>query len=376
MRSQGGPVDTSILLHDVNGDGRLEAVFGDSARGTVFCVDGAGKTLWTYAGQSGTDSPAAAADLDGDGDVEIVYGTMKRRGGNGFVNVLDGKTGKQVWAVEVPGHIQSEPALVDLDGDQVLDVLVTNWMGDHHLRALSGKDGKELWKFETGDSVYHGVSFADFDRDGKPEIVVADRRGHVWLIEGESGKKVWEATLEGEREGSVFGPTTLVDVKRDGVPEIVVCGVNLHLLDARGKLIWRNVYGGSSIARGVATADVDGDRVPDLVFGTGTHLRVVRADTGKELWSLDLRSGDSPHDGIDNAPLILDLDGDGRLDVFVVSGKGTSDDTRPQNYGRAVALRAGKGKPAGGNTWLQFRGGPRRTGGPPSAEAVPPPHKR
>jgi len=362
-KSRGGPLDASVLIADVNTDGELEVVFGDSAYGTIWCLDAAGEELWTYDGPSGTDSPPAAADLDGDGTIEIVYGTMKVKGGNGRVIALDGATGKERWFAEVPGHVQSEPALADLNADGVLDVIVTNWMGDGKLRALNGKDGAELWTFTTDDWIYHGVSVHDFDADGIPEIVVADRKGHVWLLEGESGEAKWTATLEGERQGSVFGPTSLVDADGKIPLEIVVPGSHLHLLDAKqGEARWRKVYGGSSLARGVAVADVDGDGKQDLVYGEGTRLRAVRARDGKDLWAFDLRTGESPHEGLDNAPLILDLDGDGRLDVFVLGGKGTSDDTRPQNYGRAWALRAGKGKPADGNTWLTFRGSALRNG--------------
>lgn len=374
FKSQGGPIDTSVLIFDVNGDGQPEIIFGDSAYGTLYCLNGKGEPLWQFKGQSGTDSPAAAADLDGDGEVEVVYGTMKSgKDKPGYVNVLKGKTGAVVWSAEVPGHIQSEPALVDVNGDKVLDVLVTNWYGDKQLRALDGKDGKELWKFETGDDVYHGVSFFDFNKDGKPEIVVADRKGHVWMLAGETGQLIWKADLEGEMEGTVFGPTSLVDADRDGVPEIVVCGLNLHLLDAQGKLRWRKAYGngGHSIARGVAVADVDGDGIDDLVFGQLTTLYAVRSSDGQEIWKVDIHSGSDQNEGIDHAPLLLDLDGDGRLDVFVVSGRGLSGAAEEKkNYGRAMALHAGDGRMSATNCWLMFRGGPRHSGGRLSEKPV------
>ncbi len=88
----------------------------------------------------------------------------------------------------------------------------------------------------------------------------------------------------------------------------------------------------------------------------------MRSDTGADLWSENLRQGKDPHEDIDNAPLVVDLNGDGRLDVFVVIGRGLYDKTQKDNYGRAVALRAGKGRPVRGNTWETFRGGPRRVG--------------
>jgi outer membrane protein assembly factor BamB len=185
------------------------------------------------------------------------------------------------------------------------------------------------------------------------------------MLAGESGKQIWKTSLKGEMEGTVFGPTSLADADGDGVPEIVVCGLGLHLLDARGQERWHNAYGsgGRCIARGAAVADVDGDGGDDLVFGEGTTLRAVRARNGSEIWKVDLRSGEDVNEGIDNAPLLVDLDGDGRLDVFVVSGRGLSGETEKGNYGRAIALHAGDGRMSEGNCWMLFRGGARKSGG-------------
>ncbi|MBL8880887.1 MAG: PQQ-binding-like beta-propeller repeat protein, partial [Phycisphaerales bacterium] len=320
FKSERGPIDTSVLLIDADGDGQLNVLFGDSSTGTLFCLDGDGKPVWKFKGQTSTDSPPAAADLNGDGRLEIVYATMDA-GGGGWVNALAAKTGTAIWSARVPGHIQCETALVDLDGDRTLDVLVTNWRGDNKLRALSGADGKELWQFDTGDWIYHGVSVIEAAQRGDasapspaPDLIVADRKGSVWRLNGRTGKELWRAKLEGEMDGTVFAPTCVANLTGDDAVEIVVCGLNLHVLDANGKLLWRNAYGagGRSITRGVAIADLDGDSQFELVFGAGTTLRAVRGDTGRELWSRELRCGSEFHEAIDQAPLILDCDGDGR----------------------------------------------------------------
>ncbi|MCA9321922.1 MAG: PQQ-binding-like beta-propeller repeat protein [Planctomycetes bacterium] len=361
-KSAGGPLDASVLVVDLDGKKGLETVFADSAHGKVWCLDARGGELWIYQGPSGTDSPPAAADMDGDGDLEVVYGTMKVRGKEGRVVQLDGKTGKELWTVEIPGHVQSEPGLVDLDDDGHLDVLVTNWMGDGMLRALNGKTGKELWRFETGDWIYHGISAADLDGDQAPEILVTDRAGTVTLLEGESGVVAWQVQLNNEAKGMVFGPTTLVDSDGEGALEIVVCGRNLHVLDAKGKLRWEKSFGYRSMARGVSAADVDGDGNQDLVFGEGQNLRALRAKDGEQLWAWDLGDPDKPGDHIDHAPLLADFDGDGFLDVFVVIGRGRSGEEAKNNRGRAWALHAGKGKASPTNTWTTFRGSNRRLG--------------
>ncbi len=391
FKSERGPIDTSVLLADVDRDGLAEAIFGDSATGTLFCLDGNGAVVWTFKGQSGTDSPPAAADLNGDGTVEIVYGTMfdGRTRRTGHVNVLDGTTGKLVWTAEVPGCVQSEPALAHLNGDATLDVLVNNWMGDNRLRALDGRDGRELWHFDTGDWVYHGVSVFDADAaphssvaggaarpaaslpaDGAPhaapEVVLADRKGHVWMLEGDTGAVRWMAELKHEMEGMVFAPTTLVDAHGDGVPEIAVFGMHAHLLDASGRVRWERKFASPfSIARGAAAYDVDGDGREELIFAKDLTLHVVRAADGVDAATYDLRGGDSPEEQADHAPLVFQLPDVGCV-AFIVTGRGRSGPTQPENYGHATAVRLGPGAARSARQtplpWGTFRGGPRRTG--------------
>lgn len=340
FKSEGGPLDASVAIADLDGDRKLEILAADSQTGALFCLNGSGKRLWRTQLPSGTDSPPAVADLDGDGKIEIVVGTMTADK-NGRVVVLDASTRKERWSAKVPGHVQSEPALVDLNGDKILDVVVTCWHGDKSVRALSGKSGAEIWKYSMAGDIYHGVSVVD-DR-----IVATSTGGDVCLLDAK-GKKLWSR----KGLGYLFAPSTVGDLDKDGKPEIVVGSDRLYVFDVEGAEKWRSpVYG--SIARGAAI--VDGV----LYFGASDRrFRALDGATGKELWSYDATIQGHVYEGIDHAPLVADFDGDGTLDVFFVAGKGTSDETQSKNYGRAYALRAGKGK----GTWGTFRGNLRRTG--------------
>lgn len=337
FKSHGGPFDASVAI--VKLEDQTVVLAADSGDGTLFCLDAKGRELWTVKLPSGTDSPPAVADLDGDGTPEIVVGTMMAADRKGRVCAISNK--KIIWEAKVPGHVQSEPALVDLDGDHKLEVVVTCWMGDKKVRALSGKDGSELWSFQADGEMYHGVSIAG------ESIVFATCAGTVYALDFKGALR-WKTTLQGEY---LFAPTTVVG------KDIVVGGRSLYVLDENGKERWRRK--GGSVDRGAAVADVDGDGKPDLVVGMGCLLLALDEATGNELWSFDARSGENVYESIGSAPVLADFDGDGKLDVFFVCGKGTSDKTRKDNYGRAYALRAGDGKGPG---WPTFRGSLRRTG--------------
>jgi outer membrane protein assembly factor BamB len=348
FKSDGGPFDASVALVDLDGDGKLEVLAADSSTGTLFCLNGAGELVWKHTLPNSTDSPPSVADIDGDGKLEIVIGTMSLGDKHGRVLVLDAATRKEKWNVKVPGHVQSEPTLFDL-GNGGLDVLVTTWRGDKAVRALSFKDGKELWSHTIKGDMYHGVTA--FKTEGV-KIAISSIAGDLALLD-EKGKAIWTKEMKGEY---LFAPTAAGDLDGDGKPEIIVCGAKVHVFNLAGEEQWASANC-ISIPRGVAIAEVDGQ--PTVVFGgKDRQFRCLDGKTGKQLWAFDASIQKHIYEGIDSAPVVADFDGDGILEAFFVSGKGTSDKTKPQNFGRAFAIKLGKGK--GG--WPMFRGNLRRTG--------------
>jgi len=314
-------------------------------------LNAAGEVLWKKKLPNSTDSPPSVADLDGDGSLEIVVGVMAMGDRHGRVVVLDAATQQEKWVAKVPGHVQSEPALVDLDGDHVLDVIVTTWRGDKCVRALSGRDGHELWKHAMQGDMYHGVSIVEANTGVR--LIAASIAGDLTMLDGK-GQPVWSK----QPGGYLFAPTTLADVDGDGTPEIAVASGRLHLFDLDGNELWTTGNYGS-IGRGAAAADVSGDDLPDLLFGASDRrFRAVDGKTGRELWAFDATTKGHVYESLDSAPIVADFDQNGTLEVFFIAGKGTSDGTRPENYGRAYALSLGKGS----DQWPMFRGNLKRTG--------------
>lgn len=363
-KSEKGPFDASVAIIDIDKDGKLEVFTGDSSTGTLFCLNGKdGTEKWTIKLPNSTDSPPAIADIDNDGVLEIVVGSMWKHNGKGNVSVYRADNQKLVWSKEVKGCVQSAPCLVDLNGDKVIDVVVASWRGDNAVHAFSGKDGERLWKFDTMDGEdkshlgsYHGVAAGPLEKDGPIHLVVGTchkKNGTFYVIDAK-GKEVWKKELN----EYLFAPPYIVDMDNDEKSEIIVCGTNIHVFSTDQKEKW-SVKGQSM--RGPVFVDIDGDKDLDLVIGTSNNILAFDGKKGDELWKYDAKIGKHHFEKIGSAPLVADFDNDGFLDVFFVIGKGTygGGDKGKDNYGKAIAIRGGKGK---GTGWLTFQNNLRRTG--------------
>jgi outer membrane protein assembly factor BamB len=362
----GGCNDASPVIADVDLDGYAEVVIPASSPSLVYCFNGMnGQVKWSRStGASNCiDSPPAVADVDNDGKPEIILGTFY-----GNVFCLNGEDGSIYWQKNLGtnSYIQSEPAVLDLNDDGQLDVVVAQFAGDCRVYALWGNNGSTLWYSDLPqDYMYHGCSFADIDEDGKPELVIGCYDGHVYVFNGEDGSLAWNYIAP----YYIGAPTSIGDLNNDGYFEIVFVSYNiLGVLSHMGSLLW-SVSTGGNIFRGAALSDIDGNGALDVVFGSDDGiLRALKGDNGQVIWTYDLQAYYGLVFQMDHAPVIADFNNDGKLDVFIVGGYGSSDPPT-NNHGRAYALTAGDGSGPG---WPMFRHDCRHSGCYPTSSNQPP----
>ncbi len=345
----GGCNDASPAIADVDGDDSLEVIIPASSPYHVYCFKGTnGEIEWDVSTgyPNCIDSPPAVADIDNDGRPEVILGAWY-----GHVFALNGEDGSILWHVNVGtnSYIQSGPNILDLDRDGDLDVFVAQWSGDYRVFALDGEDGTTIWFSDVPqDHMYHGGSFADIDEDGRPEIAIGSYDNHLYVF-NDDGSLHWSTGVP----YYVGAPTSIADLNNDEHLEIVFVSYNqLMVMSHTGSnLMWSHATGGN-IFRGAAIADIDGDNILDVNFGSDDGiLRVLRGSDGAVIWTMDLEAHYGQTFEMDHAPIIDDLDGDGKLDIFIIGGYGTS--SQPQNnHGRAYALQAGDGTGPG---WPMFR---------------------
>lgn len=316
----------SVAVGDLDGDGSPEIVAGAYA----FHADGRLVAGFPVAiASTGSTSPAVA-DLDGDGADEVVYAVTDPNGLESGVYVFDGRgarwPGFPVYGVV---NTRSSPAIDDVNGDGVPDVVVGATLPVAGVYAFSSLDGSVLEGFPvpTGAWVYSTPALGDVDGDGVSDIVVGTRypSGRVFAIRGDGSPVAgWPRAVA----SGIEAPATLVDVDGDQRLEVFVPSIGGWIYgfgDGAASLDGFPLYSGGVFRTAAAAGDVGLDGEVDLCLRAENGSVTVASVSGV------LRAG-YPRRLFGNgaAPIVLgDVTGDGRPEAV---GIASSIDPRIQAF--------------------------------------------
>jgi hypothetical protein len=276
---------------------------------------------------SETSANVAIGDLNGDGNLDLVL--AKGRHWPLVDRVLFGDGHGRFPIAEDLGTAKDRSysgRLVDLDGDGSLDVVISNDKPDPKLVYLN--DGKG--HFRVGSSYGHAdwptrnANVADLNGDGLPDIVVANRTGgkgganYICLNRGK-GRFDADCIAFSHESATTITPA---DINRDGRIDLVVPHRDggqsyVYIQDGpKGSLSFRRVPFGPSDAeiRMTEVVDLDGDGLLDIVAIDEKRGLLVFFGQPGEKFSPALAIGDRA------TPYALaagDLNGDGKIDLVV-----------------------------------------------------------
>ncbi|MGH7522329.1 MAG: FG-GAP repeat domain-containing protein [Gemmatimonadales bacterium] len=247
----GAPLETSgynaPAAGDLNGDGRLDLVVGvlggafnpfKTSTANLYQLDQTAPNVWNVtttrvldAVDLGAETIPAFADVDGDGDLDLLVGTKiepanQRSGGLYWFENTGTRTAP---ALRLRGHLtvlpafHLAPALGDLDGDGLPDLVLGQFQDAVAWYRNSGAAGAGRFVLVDSAAVRlprgsNGVpELHDHDRDGDLDLFVGDAGGRIAFFNNEGSQRAPRFVLQsddylGKRVGRRVVPRFLNDV--------------------------------------------------------------------------------------------------------------------------------------------------------------------
>ena len=340
-----GKAPAPIAIADVNHDGKLDIIVGNTEDATVSVLLGDGKGRFQPAPGSpfpcnANPNDIAVADMNGDGHHDLVIANTQTP----YITILlgDGKGGFKPSA-HSPFATRSYPhphgvVVGNFSADGKPSVITDSWGHDQILLIPSDGKGNLILpgRFFAADlHTDSGVGAADFNKDGNLDIVTVNQRDDViglLLGDGKGGFR--------RAPGSPFpaGDTpwyfTVGDVNGDGNPDVAVVpyerdirdpkklGVTILLGDGKGRLTSMrgspfSLAGCAGPSR-VAIGDINGDGLGDVVVSCAQNDKLFFFLSTKDgSFQTSVRSLSTGWGGL----AIADLTGNGKDDVVVSNNK-------------------------------------------------------
>ncbi|OIO32980.1 MAG: hypothetical protein AUJ70_04200 [Candidatus Omnitrophica bacterium CG1_02_40_15] len=355
MESDGqSTLKSSPLIVDIDKDGRKELVINDTSNKIyVLNEDGTYKKGWPVVISDsleniGISSPAAA-DLDNDGNLEIIIHGLR------YVYIFN-KDGIPLrgWPIRVQPEYPSfsgfsqipAPVIADIDKDKELEIIIAGT--DRTLHVLK-KDGTYIAGWPKTDLANSGagmsftLSVGDIDNDGDMEIVYIDglcyegiKRIFVFHHDGRIASG-WPKELN---ESVVCSPV-MGDIDGDNDLEIIIGSSALEADYTGTPVVYAYHHNGEIVAgwpkrldnkeqiAGISLADINMDGYPEVIVSVNIidftnpffpwpryGVIYVLGKNGEIIWKGNRTDGAPLY----STPIVANINTDSRMEIIIAAG--------------------------------------------------------
>ncbi len=300
-----------FAVGDIDDDGDLDIIFssGDGSEiGAILINDGAGNFTLQEGERiikMGNAGNIQFGDIDGDGDLDVIFGGWGATGASRGIALNDGNgnyilADPEKYPISEAGTITSV-GFADFNLDGLLDYYFfgNNKFNEIYLQQADGSFQKSEGAFPDLNFTEPEVTIIDFDNDGDPDIFIS-----AWSNDAET---------EG-RYTALF--------KNDGTGRFTrEDGVVIYRQKANGTTSWGDVDGD-----GYLDFLLNGDGSPQSGEDNNQIWRLYKNENGNSV-SVAHDFGEVARQGsVGNGSYIVDWDNDGKLDIILggwSDGRGT-----------------------------------------------------
>jgi uncharacterized protein YuzB (UPF0349 family) len=354
---------SSIVFADLDNDGDIDIIAGDYTGGFFYFQNTGTSAAPAFAPVSinpfglsatGNFSTPAVADLDNDGDLDIMSGTAYGdylyflNTGTNTAPAFSGPVTNPFGIVNI-GY-DSAPTFADIDNDGDLDLIAGEYDGHYFYFQNTGSNIVPVFAAPVANpfglifnSTYSEPAFADMDNDGDLEMISGGSSGHFYYYKNTGSNTtpvfVNASFLPFDLTGGTgtYNVPAIIDLDHDGDLDIMSG-------DDQGNYVYYQ-NNGNSLSPSFAAAiinpfgitanfgngtpgfgDFDNDGDLDIMSGTGSGTFVYTENTGTNSAPAFSTPVNNPFGitftGTFSSTAIADLDNDGDLDILSGEGYG------------------------------------------------------